>query len=460
MGFVKNALQGKVPESVYASLSEETRAALDTAIANKSFGSIGSILAKASGATRREQEKLSRELTQTLASKANVRPTLGQVSHTVRKLYDGVAEFAKGKGAIDRYITARVGDKSGTYIANQWNKVTNGLMKSMHFSMKELKELSNGNMTALINKLEALAKNPEQCDKTIVKLLRLIGDYEKKTGEVFTDTIRDKSSEIYTAASEGLRSKGFTKVAEKISTGAAAQAGTLQNIIQGNAAERVSGAQSSFYRLIQSLDLFRRVNNGTLRTQLTDALSAGGQQASASRLADLEKACKQLLLSATTTDHVEKLKTAGFNLTEAEYKAVMDVVFKDSASLAQGVQGAVGAEQAQGMLKGIGKYLRTFKTKIANWQNTITPDLSRRVSEGMENASGVSNAVERNNLVGKPIQTMVQDIAKQTYNSKKWLHIFGGTMLALTAVTLIAGLAIGRKGETEKQVEAESRQNG
>ena len=95
--------------------------------------------------------------------------------------------------------------------------------------------------------------------------------------------------------------------------------------------------------------------------------------------------------------------------------------------------------------------------KVANWQNGMTTELSRRTVDGVTNAA---NAVERNNLAGKPIKTLIEDVAKQTYNSQKWLKIFGGAMLALTAFTLLAGLAIGRKGKTEKQVEKESKVNG
>ena len=71
-----------------------------------------------------------------------------------------------------------------------------------------------------------------------------------------------------------------------------------------------------------------------------------------------------------------------------------------------------------------------------------------------------ADAIERNALVGKPIKNMIQDYAKQAYNSNKWLKIFGGTMIGLTAVTLTAGLFLGRKSEVEKKVEAEGRLNG
>jgi hypothetical protein len=460
LNFVKNALQGKVDASVIDNLPEELKTALNDAIANKSFDGIGKILSRAvHGTAKRKQERLSGEIVDALTTKANVRPTLGQVMGTVRKLYTGITEFAKGKGALDRFITARVGDKSGTYIANQWSKVGKSLMKSMKFSMKELKALSNGDMSILLTKLDALADKPEEYDKVVSKLMKLIGDYEAKTGEAFAGTVKTKTGKICTAASENLKKQGFKKVAEKI--GGEAKSGTLNNLIQSNASERALGAQSSFYRLIQLLDIFKRVKGENIDEQLRKAIiKAGGTDTSEDMITRLKQACKDVLLSATTTDHVEKLKTAGFGLSEVEYKAVTDVISSNPSLIEESIKRTAGENSANGILKGLKKYGEILRKKVFSWKNEMTPDLSRRVVDTVEDAKNVSNAVERNNIIGKPIQQMFQDFAKETYNSRKWLHIFGGTMVALTAVTLIAGLAIGRKGKTEKQVEEESRRNG
>ena len=72
-------------------------------------------------------------------------------------------------------------------------------------------------------------------------------------------------------------------------------------------------------------------------------------------------------------------------------------------------------------------------------------------------SSGI--CIGRNDLVGKTVNDLISDMAKNKYNSKKWLLIFGGTMLALTAITLVVGLTLGRKGKIEKQAEEESKKN-
>lgn len=457
--FVKNALKGKIDDAVFATLTEQQKSLLNKAIADKSFTGIADVLSKASGTTKREQTKLAKELTQMLGkSKATLeQPTVSQVSNQIKTLYSNVVDFAAGKKVLDKYITARVGDQSGTYIANQWGRVGDKLIKALKLNGQELKAVSQGNIDVITEKLASLASNDAEYDKVIKQLMKLIGDYEKTTNADFASTVQGKAKEICTAASSDMKTNGFVKLADKVSS--AAQKGTVENVINVNTAERVSGAQSSFYRLLQSLDLFKKVKNGGFEKQLTAILKENGQNADKETIQKLTKACQDIVLNATTTDYVEKLKTAGFNLSEIEYKTVMKALFDSDAdtTIAESLSKTMSADKVNGVMEGFTAYKKEFMSKVANWQNGMTSELSRRTVDGVTNGA---NAVERNNLAGKPIKSLIQDVAKQKYNSNKWFKIFGGTMIALTAVTLLAGLAIGRKGKTEKQVEAESKVNG
>ena len=449
--FVRNALRGQVDDAAIAALSSNP--AFAQAIQDGSLKSIATLLSQGAE-TPKAQKELSKKLLKTLetAKKAAGQPTVGEVSGKIQELYGSLSGLTKDKQILDRFVSARVGDKSGTYIANQWTRVCDGFIKSLKLNGKELKALANGDMSVLSQKLAAISADDEAYNKVVSKLMKLIGDYEAKTGQKFIETVQAKSSQMSSAASEALRNGGFAEVAKKVST--EATKGTLKNVVDGAAKERVAGAQSSFYRLLQSLDLFKRIQSGDFSTQVKTILTDAGKDASDDAVAKLVKACKDMVLNATTTDYVEKLKSAGFELSEKEYKAVMKAIFGDKAGSALKAS-LGGGEQASAMLKGFDAYKSEFMSKVASWQNGMTPELSRRVVEG---ATQGANAIERNNLAGKPIKTLVQDVAKQTYNSNKWLKIFGGTMVALTAVTLIAGLAIGRKSKIEKQLEQEGKQ--
>lgn len=452
--FVTRALQNKIPANLIASLTAEQKALLDKAMADGSLKSIATILSQAGATGKPAQKKMAGSLLRTLetASKTAQQTSVTQAKKVIKSLYASLGGFTQNKQVLDRFIDARVGDKSGTYIANQWTRVCDKLIKSLNLSGKELKALADGNVDVLQAKLEALAGS-DKYDDVIAQLMKLIGDYEVKAGEGFISTVQQKTTSLSDDAFRALQANGFEDLANKFVS--SANRGTIKNVIDVNAKERALGAQSSFYRLIQSLELYKRIGNGTFEQQLTSALGEVGKSTDKATIKKLTQACKDLVLNATTTDYVEKLKSAGFELTEAEYKAVMKTMFGSvDDTIEATLRGKVGGAQAKTLVKGFNGYKQTFMSKVANWQNSMTPELARRTVDGVTNSA---NAIERNNLAGKPIKTLVQDVARQTYNSQKWLKIFGGVMAGLTAVTLVAGLAIGRKGKMEKQVEEESK---
>ncbi|MBE7704601.1 MAG: hypothetical protein E7Z90_02165 [Cyanobacteria bacterium SIG29] len=452
--FITRALQNKIPANLIASLTAEQKALLDKAMADGSLKSVATILSQAGATGKPAQKKMASSLLRTLetASKTSQQKSVGQVSGQIRSLYASLGGFTQNKQILDRFIDARVGDKSGTYIANQWTRVCDKLIKSLNLNSKELKALADGNVGVLQTKLEALAGS-DKYDDVVAQLMKLIGDYEVKTGSDFISMVQEKTTSLSDDAFRALQANNFEDLAKKFASGV--NRGTIKNVIDVNAKERALGAQSSFYRLLQSLELYKRIGNGTFEQQLTSALGEVGKSADKATIKKLTKACKDLVLNATTTDYVEKLKSAGFELTEAEYKAVMKTMFGSvDDTIEAALRSKVGGAQAKTLVKGFNGYKQTFMSKVADWQNSMTPELARRTVNGVTSSA---NAIERNNLAGKPIKTLVQDVARQTYNSQKWLKIFGGVMAGLTAVTLVAGLAIGRKGKMEKQVEEESK---
>lgn len=459
--FVREAIAGKISPDVFTSLSEVQRAALDKAMADGSVQSVADILASLSANSKPQQKKLSQTLVKVLnnAKKAKETPTLSQVTDKIKAIHTTASNFAAQKGVLDNFITARVGDKSGTYIANQWGRVGDKLVKVLKLNTKDLKALSQGNMEVLTEKLSKLAANDAEYDKAINELMKLIGDYESRTNSSFMTQVKQKAQDVCSNASREMQANGLSKMADKVTS--SAKRGTIENIISVNTSERVVGAQSSFYRLIQSLDLFKAMKNGSFEQQLTKLIKEQGQNADSATIEKLTKACQKIVLSATTTDYIEKLESAGFKLSENEYKIVMKALFGNNPEAAGAVEQSlvrsVGSEKAKEMIQGFKSYKDEFMNKIANWRNSITPDLANHVVTG---ATDSANAIERNNIAGKPITSMIQDIAKQTYNSRKWLKIFGISLAAITTITLVAGLTFGKKGKMEKQVEEESKVNG
>jgi hypothetical protein len=464
-GFVREALKDKIAPEVFDNLSTEQQALLKKAIKSKSFNQVADILSKATGATKRQQINMSKELAKTLnTARADLeRPTVGNVADRLQILNEKVYEFGRQRLILDKYIDARVGDNAGSYIANQWNRVSNKILNSLKLSGSELKAVSQGNTQIVFDKLSELSSNPVEYDRTMRKLMKLINQYEEETGKDFAINVNHRAKEICNSTSQDLQANTFLKLGKTIASRAKESAdskiGTVENFINKNTAERISGAQSSFYRLVQTLDLFRTIKDGSFEQNLITAMEKNGLATDKEAVSKLTKSCQNVLMNATTTDYVEKLKTSGFNLSEKEYKTVMSVLFGSGIdeTFEQNLLNSFGSEKSQSMIKGFLNYKQEVMDKVANWQNSMTPELQRCTVGAATNSA---NAVERNNLVGKSISNMIKDSAKQAYNSQKWLKIFGGAMLGLTAITISATLLMGKKGKTEKQLEKENKVNG
>ncbi len=464
LDMVKKALKGIVSEDVFANLTEEQAKNLDKAISAKSYKGISEILTSVAGGNKRQQVKLSSEITNVLQNTKKTAdiPKVKEVKNSLYNLLNSMSELTHNKKLLDNFIASRVGDKSGTYIANTWDKVTNTFIKGLKLTDKELRAVSQGNMSVIDNKLNSLVKDGSY-EKLVNSLFNIINEFEANTGEEFISTIDKYSENIFRDARRGFKSQGMHKIADKIIAAKDAPVkeniGTLKNTVMLNAKERALGASSSFYRIMQTIDVYKRAQDGTLLKQiekkLVEQTKDAGSDISVEEAkkisAKLVDYCKKVMVNATTVDYVEKLKTKGFELSETEYKTVLGVLF--DADAGDTISDIVKESK---LLEGFKNYKKTCMEKIANWQNSITPELQRRVVTGITNSA---NAAERNNLAGKPAKLIIQDAAKQMYNSKKWLKLWGALGAVIAGTVLLTGLFLGRKGKTEKEVEAKSKVN-
>ena len=445
MDFVKNALKSKVPAEVFENMPEAQRAVLQSGIEN------GSVSQIAKAFPRAQQKEITKLLD--VAVKQGESAVLDEgTTATIKQLHTNLTEFASKKGIIDRFIHARVGDEAGTYIANQWGKTGKELIKSLGLKTKDMKEIANGNAELFEQKMTELAADPDKFEKVMSQLTKMVADYEEKTDALKSKSFVKKFNDLFTNAAERMRNTNFHNIAKKLSSSVtneestASAAGTVKQVVNAETVHRVTGAKASLYRLLQTLDLYKQIKDGTFKETLTECMRNANVPTDEENVGHLLEICKQILVGATSTHHAEKLTTATLGLSEGEYKAAMNALFGDKSTQNSALSG----------LNGFREYKEMFIQQVANWRNGITPHLSRFNANNAGNSSLKANS----DLIGKSVFDFVKEHSKKIYNSKKWLHIFGGAMAALTAVTLIAGLLIGRKSEAEKQVEAENNLNG
>ncbi len=449
--------------------SESAKKELDKAISEQNFNKIAELAADNANLTGAKNKKARKQfinsVSKTLTAekdKLKSNTTVDGVSEKLMSLYKTMSQFGRERKVLDNYINVRaVG--AGSYVANQWDRVSNKFLNGIagghrsFFRPKELKALANGDIETLSKCLDRLAGS-KNYDKVVKDLVNMVNDYEAEAGGSFLENVEIKGREIFTKASNNLKKDNFIHASNKISSSGEIK-DTAQNAVIKGVKENVSGARSSFYRLIQTIDLYKQIQEGSLAVSLKNAVEAQGQTADKATIERLTNLCKKFLLTATTTDNVEKLKSAGFNASENEFKIIMNVLYNSNAenSIERSLSKSVKPEETGKLLKGFNSYKNEFKEKVVNWVNGITPELSRRTQGAAEQSM---DAVERNSLVGKPVSEFVKEAASKRLRSNKWLKIFGGGMILLTAVTVAATFAIGRKSKTEKELEAGKKANG
>ena len=463
MNFVRTALQGQADDAIIATLdtlndSKPLKDALAAGNMEKVAQTITNAYVKGLGLDRAAKGETQNRLIEVFkkaqaSAKTNAGINIGDIADDVRNIRTSVSGFAASQNKLNKFISSRVGQKANTHIANQWDRVWNTLFKSLKLTDKELLELANdGDLTKIAGKLDDLVQSGTY-DKTVTKLMKLIGDYESTTGvSTFGKEVASASSTITGKAKEAMKA-GLGDGAEQL----------LKNIsteVTEHAANRASGARSSFYRLVQTLDVFKKAQDGSLANQLKANLKKNSPDIADDALdavvTKLVEASKKVMLSAGTTDHIEKLTTQGYKLSTAEYQTVMETLFdsKASSSLSSSLTKTMSGDRANKLLSGLKQYQDDFMGKVANWSNGMTSDLGRRVVGGTTKSQ---NGKERANIVANEVTEAIKKTANKAYNTNKWFKIFGISLAALTAVTLTATLLIGRKGKMEKQVEEESK---
>ncbi len=458
--FVTAALKdNKKAAGLIAGLSDEGKTALADAIKTGKVDTISKVLSQASGLSKTKQADLAKSIKKSLehATAAGAVPTIGEATEGIKKMASALGGFASGNKAIGKFVEARVGDKSGTYIANQWQRVCDSLFKSMKLKGKDLKALANGDQAALRKILEGLASDEGRFDEAVGKLMSMIDDFDTTAGSGFVSNVSSNSSKIGSKAAKSLAEGGFDDLAKAV--GDSVKGTAAQKTVKF-ASDRAAGARSSFYRLMQSLNLFKRVQDGSFQTTLKTLLTEAGKNADDDAIARMIELSKKIMLEATSTSYIEKLQTTGFEkiagkagVTPDEYKIVMKALFGKGSeeALEKALKKSTEGGKATRMMDAFRSYQDDFMTRVVNYKNTTKPVFSQFAT------SAKTSSEFGTDLVGKKMTDFFQETARKSYNSKTWLKIFGGSFAALTAITLVAGLAIGRKGKMEKQVEAESK---
>ena len=422
-------------------------------------------------------------------------PKVGVISETLGKLADAMGNLKAQTGILDRFLAARTKKMPGTLLGTQYGAFNQSVIEALGIK-PSTKLLSDDEIIGRIEKfvssdgfdrkVRALGDRIEtfhrdfstgtvfdRIDSTLDGASRqlreggLDGVAEKLTGKKVSlkhtlealglkdiptrERLAHAISQMQTdgqkqhALAEAVRQDtgisafgDIDKLKRVIDTAFEGQQGTMRRSLRTEIEQRILGAESSFYRTMQTFDVFSRIKNGHLASQLREC---GLQD---SEIPDALDYAKRFITQGTIVDQSDKAKYMGTLSGKKIHDAVMRVLFDDEAFPTE-----IGSDLLKARLR---VYKKEVKSKIVD----ILHKMEAPTNEGwLAGTLDHMQGITKHNLIGEPVVEAVRNGAQNMKNSNKWLKIFGSAFLVLAGITLIAGTQFGKAKKTPKANEGE-----
>lgn len=428
-------------------------------------------------------------------------PKVGVLSEPIGKLVEGLSHLKAKLGIIDRYLAARTKKVPSTQLGTQYREFNQTVINAL--GLKPSKKLLTND--EIVRRIEGFVDS-DQFEGTVQTLGKKIETFHrdlstsavyekiddtlaqagKKLREANMGAVADKLiSKKKTALTHTLESLGLKGVpvtrerltyaieqalaggkqdkladAFRLDTGISAfgdadklkrfidsafegQQGTMRRSLRTEVGMRVLGAESSLYRTMQTLDVFKRIRNG----HFADGLKRCGLQES--EIPDALEYAKRFITNGTIGDHSDKARYMATESGKKIHDAVMSVLFDDDNFPTE-----IGSDLLKARLR---VYKKEIKTKIVDILHRMeAPSNEGWLAGTLDHMQGIT----KHNIVGESITDSVKSGIQNAKNSNKWLKIFGSAFLVLVGVTLIAGTQFGKQKKAQKAEKAEKLEKG
>lgn len=377
-------------------------------------------------------------------------------------------DFQAKNRVLDEYIYLRAGAAPETGIANMWNQITGKFPELFGISDKEITGTRFDRKFAgqlLREKLEDItsdkAKYEEICKKLVEEITSLENTIENLGRNGSYSAAVDRVFDGY--ASE-LRNLGLPETADRLIGKNGVPNGSLKNIQHSYIQDRLIGVRSSMYRMLNTLDFYRRISSLTNIPALHDGMPLEVKE-------EIVELAKKLSIEGSTADFMTKFyelrnpnPSPQMGQIRVKYGKVLNR-FLDK--MVEG--GKVDLPNDKNFFQEIMKLL---------FENDMHPDTARAISESMVKEPfrtfrrefahdlgdseyflkpyhllhGHNNSVSSYTKflrMGMAPDQMLHNVIKETFNTRKWLKMFGGFGIALLGVTVLSQFFFGKMKPVE-----------
>ncbi len=393
--------------------------------------------------------KLSDSLVETLRSTANV-----------------LTEFKARNAVLDEYIYLKAAAAPQTVLANAWNDFTHALPKLFNISQKEIAETRfDRKLTGelLRNKIEKIVASDTEYDALVRAIVEKIKVFDRSPA--MSENYINAVNSVFERFPNVLQEKGLSmpNTVNRIN----GNFGSLKNVQKDFGANRVLGIRSSLYRLLNTLDFYKRIADaGKISDEYIAALHSGMPKAVKEEIVEF---AKKLSISGTTSDYITKffeLRNPKPNSDDknqiksvagkVEYKFLGENVPGGKVDIPQDKMFFheimkllyenkmhphtvdIVSNSGSALVDELAEYRRTFINEIGNAEYFFKP----HHTTGAINKN--TKSYRQFLLVGLAPDQMLNMTTKSIYNTRKWLKMFGGFGAGLLGVTVLSQFFFGK----------------
>ena len=408
-------------------------------------------------------------IAQALHSKSNSCLT-PEVIKNLKTISDIFTDFKAKNAVLDEYVYLKSAAAPETVIANTWNDITGSLPKLFNISDKEIADTRYDRKMVgklLREKIENIVSTENGEYEKIVQALRdkitLLDSKMEALNTSSSGSYKSTVNSIFEQFPQLLDEKGIKMplTVNRLN----GSFGSAKNIQLSFVSNRLLGIRSSLYRLLNTLDFYKRIADAG---QIPEAHTAALHKFMPREIKEeVVEMAKSLSVEGTTSDFITKFyktRNPKPNLQDLDNIKVEAGKVKNKY-LGKAVEGGkVDIPQDKNFFKEVVKLLyenqlhqKTSELissgSIANELSDYRRDFIREIgdAEYFFKSFHIVNGQNKNAksykqflLMGMAPDQMFSTTMKEMFNTKKWLKMFGGFGAGLLGITVLSQFFFGK----------------
>ncbi|MBP3820460.1 hypothetical protein J6G99_02315 [bacterium] len=356
---------------------------------------------------------------------------------------------------LDKFAYIKTAQAPETILANCWNEmVGDEILKTLGINSEDIKKNRFDREPVgklLREKFEKIASNDDEYKNVVEVFERKLSYLENKTNFADIDKYSGDLNNLYKKyvmttfndAAKDLKALGMVDTAERLIGYEITDTTSLKDIQLSFLIDRVKGVKSSFYRILNALDVYRRI----AKMENVDwALHAGVPKNVQSEMIEL---VKQLLIDGHASDFAvkfyylrnpslnkETVKNAGaveLPYDRGFFNGVMKLMYGQDIhpDTDAGLKGSIFRDNFL-------KYRQDILNYLGGDKYFAFPNV---LVDGKEVQS---SSEKKSLLLGCAPDEMFEKLFSRNYNGKKWLKMFGTMGISLLGLTIFSQFFMGK----------------